>query len=153
CPHCKAVGTLIRHGYLRGFDEGNSQRKTIRARRIFCSNRNARPGCGRTFSVWAAAKIRRRSVTTGALGRLLLSAVAASLAAAIQHSRRTLPRSLVVPPHRTLPTPSRLLTEFSSRHVADDQRELVLTDRQLQMSPLAAPAFASLSFALRPLVP
>jgi hypothetical protein len=30
CPHCKAVGTLVRHGYLRGYDgEGDSpQRKS-----------------------------------------------------------------------------------------------------------------------------
>ena len=59
CPHCKAVGTLIRHGFLHGFDEGHPQRTTRRARRIFCSNRNARPGCGKTFSVWLADKIRR----------------------------------------------------------------------------------------------
>ena len=31
CPHCKVVGTLIRHGYLRGYDESNPQRKTVRA--------------------------------------------------------------------------------------------------------------------------
>ena len=64
CPHCKAVGTLIRHGFLRGFDDSNPQRKTVRARRIFCSNRHARRGCGRTFSVWLADKIRRLSLTT-----------------------------------------------------------------------------------------
>ena len=66
CPHCKVVGTLIRHGFLYGFDESNPQRKTVRARRIFCSNRHARRGCGRTFSVWFADKIRRLSLTTGA---------------------------------------------------------------------------------------
>jgi len=83
CPHCKAVGTLIRHGFLRGYDEGDSQRKTIRARRIFCSNRNRRRGCGRTFSVWVADKIRRLSLTTHALWRFLQNAVAGSLAAAV----------------------------------------------------------------------
>jgi len=84
CPHCRAVGTLNRHGFLRGYDEGDSQRKTIRARRIFCSNRNARPGCGRTFSVWCADKIRRLSLTTRAVWRFLQSAVAGSIAAAIR---------------------------------------------------------------------
>ncbi len=82
CPHCKVVGTLIRHGFLYGFDEGSPQRKTVRARRIFCSNRNARPGCGRTFSVWFADKIRRLSLTTGALWRFLQGAVAGSILAA-----------------------------------------------------------------------
>jgi hypothetical protein len=83
CPHCKAVGALIRHGFLRGFDESSSQRKTVRARRIFCSNRHARPGCGRTFSVWLADKVRRLSVTTNALWRFLQAAVA-GIAAAIR---------------------------------------------------------------------
>ena len=59
CPHCQVVGTLIRHGFLSGFDDADPRRKSLRARRILCSNRNARPGCGRTFSVWAADKIRR----------------------------------------------------------------------------------------------
>lgn len=81
CPHCKAVGTLIRHGYLLGYDESSRQR-TLRARRIFCSNRNARPGCGRTFSVWLADKIRRLSLTAAALWRFLQLAVAGSVLAA-----------------------------------------------------------------------
>jgi hypothetical protein len=84
CPHCKVVGALIRHGYLRGYDDGSPQRKTIRARRIFCSNRNARRGCGHTFSVWIADKIRRLSLTTRWLWRFLQRAVAGSIAAAIR---------------------------------------------------------------------
>jgi hypothetical protein len=84
CPHCKVIGTLIRHGFLYGFDDSSPPRKTLRARRIFCSNRNARPGCGRTFSVWLADKIRRLSLTTGALWRFLQSAAAAGIAAAIR---------------------------------------------------------------------
>jgi hypothetical protein len=84
CPHCKAVGTLIRHGFLRGYDESNLRQKAIRARRIFCSNRHARPGCGRTFSVWVADKIRRLGLTTGCLWKFLKRAVADSIAAAIR---------------------------------------------------------------------
>jgi len=83
CPHCKVVGTLIRHGSLHGFDESSS-RKTLRARRVFCSNRNARPGCGRTFSVWCADKIRRLSLTTSCLWRFLKRAIAESILAAIR---------------------------------------------------------------------
>jgi hypothetical protein len=84
CPHCKVVGALIRHGCLYGFDESSPQRKTRRARRIFCSNRNARPGCGRTFSVWLADKIRRLSLTTAALWLFLQYAVAGSILAAVR---------------------------------------------------------------------
>jgi hypothetical protein len=84
CPHCKGVGALIRHGSLYGFDDHHPQRKTLRARRIFCSNRHARPGCGHTFSVWAADKIRRLSLTTGRLWRFLQRAVADGILAAIR---------------------------------------------------------------------
>ena len=84
CPHCKVVGALIRHGYLRGYDESSPRRKTIRARRLYCSNRQARRGCGRTFSVWLANKIRRLSLTSGALWRFLQRAAAGSILAAIR---------------------------------------------------------------------
>ncbi len=83
CPHCRVVGTLIRHGCLSGFD-ASSQRKTLRARRIFCSNRNVRTGCGRTFSVWLADKIRRLSLTTGALWRFLKRAVTGPILTAVR---------------------------------------------------------------------
>jgi hypothetical protein len=84
CPHCKVVGTLIQHGSLYGFDDSSPQRKTRRARRLFCSNRNLRPGCGRTFSVWFPDKIHRRSLTAHLLWRFLQRAVAGSIAAAIR---------------------------------------------------------------------
>ncbi len=84
CPHCQVVGTLNRHGCLFGFDDQNPRQKTLRARRVFCSNRQARTGCGRTFSVWCADKIRRLSLTTGCLWRFLQLAVAGSLAAAVR---------------------------------------------------------------------
>lgn len=83
CPHCKTVGTLIRHGTLTGFDDSTHQRKTLRARRIFCSNRHRRHGCGRTFSIWIAHKIRRLSLTTRTLWTFLQHAVVGTIAAAI----------------------------------------------------------------------
>jgi hypothetical protein len=91
CPHCQVVGTLNRHGSLTAFDDSSPRRKTLRARRIFCSNRGRRPGCGRTTSVWMADKVRRLSVTTRSLGTFLRRAVADGLAAAIRAA--TGPRS------------------------------------------------------------
>lgn len=84
CPHCKVVGTLIQHGFLFGYDERNPQRRARRARRIFCSNRNSRRGCGRTFSIWLADKIRRLSLTSSTLWRFLQLAVFGSIAASIR---------------------------------------------------------------------
>ena len=89
CPHCQVVGSLIRHGFLYGFDDTSPRRKTVRARRLFCSNRQARPGCGRTVSVWCADKIRRLSLTTACLWRFLQLAVAGSLRAAIRAAAAT----------------------------------------------------------------
>jgi hypothetical protein len=84
CPYCKVVGTLNRHGYLRGFDEKSPRHQTVRAWRVFCSNRHQRPGCGRTFSVWCATKIRRLSLTTAHLWRFLQLAAAGCILAAIR---------------------------------------------------------------------
>lgn len=84
CPHCKVVGMLIRHGFLRGFDDGSPPRVTLCARRVFCSNRQARRGCGRTFSVRLADRIRRLVLTTGALWRFLRRAAAGGIVAAIR---------------------------------------------------------------------
>lgn len=50
CLHCRRTGALIGHGLLRGYAEQDSE-VVVRGRRVFCSNRGRRPGCGRTFSV------------------------------------------------------------------------------------------------------
>jgi len=60
CPNCKATETLILHGRLFGYSENDESRKSCRGRRIFCNNRKKRNnGCGHTFSVWAADKLKR----------------------------------------------------------------------------------------------
>ncbi len=59
CPHCNQTGSLIKHGFLRGYDHENQLQKTTRAARVFCSNRNRASGCGRTFSLSMAERIRR----------------------------------------------------------------------------------------------
>lgn len=75
CPHCQRVGNLIRHGFLRGYDEQHRRHKAVRAQRIFCSNRNRTTGCGRTFSVWRANRIKRLFLTAESLWAFLKQAV------------------------------------------------------------------------------
>ena len=70
CPHCRAVGFLIRHGYLKGHGEGVND-EVRRGWRIFCSDRNLRKGCGRTYSVLLAKFIFRRMVSADKLWHLL----------------------------------------------------------------------------------
>ena len=74
CPHCRCVGNLIRHGFLRGYDEKNQQTKAVRGWRIFCSNRNRATGCGRTFSIWVASKVKRLFLTAESLWAFLKQA-------------------------------------------------------------------------------
>ncbi len=50
CPHCRKPGSLNAHGFLRGYGLGSS--RIIRGKRIFCSNRGRRKGCGRTHSLF-----------------------------------------------------------------------------------------------------
>ena len=45
CPHCGREGALIGHGWLRGYAEHGGE-GVIRGRRVFCSNRFRRGGCG-----------------------------------------------------------------------------------------------------------
>ena len=59
CPRCKHCGALNRHGFLEGYDQQNTRQKVVRALRIYCSNRGNSKGCGRTFSVWIAEKVKR----------------------------------------------------------------------------------------------
>lgn len=70
CPHCRTVGSLIRHGYLRGYGEEGSE-KAQRGWRIFCNNRHRRKGCGRTHSILLAQHLRRRVVRAESLWKFL----------------------------------------------------------------------------------
>lgn len=64
CPHCKISNNLILHGYLYGYSDVNVNRRVVRGRRIFCSNRNNRDGCGKTISVVFAHLIKKFIITT-----------------------------------------------------------------------------------------
>ncbi len=115
CPHCRVMGMLIRHGALQGIDETSGQ-IVLRARRVFCSNRNARTGCGRTFSLWLTDKIRRLKVNTSRLWKFLKLAIHGPLEVAIRAlnsrlSDRTWQRLW----RRFLLAQSRIRTELANR--------------------------------------
>lgn len=67
CPHCKRTGTLILHGYLSGYDLGAYSQRVLKGRRIFCSNRHRKQGCGKTFSVFKADRLKRFAIQTSGL--------------------------------------------------------------------------------------
>ncbi len=55
CPHCGRTGSLICHGYLRGYGPGSKEEQVVRGYRFFCSDRRkSRKGCGKTYSILLA---------------------------------------------------------------------------------------------------
>ena len=70
CPHCRAVGCLIRHGYLRGYGDSIAGR-IQRGWRVFCSNRGQKTGCGRTYAIVLAHHLYRRLVDALRLWKFL----------------------------------------------------------------------------------
>jgi len=66
CPHCQVSGYLILHGFLYGYSETDSS-KIRRGHRIFCSNRQNKNGCGRTFSILVSAFIKNFMIAVNTL--------------------------------------------------------------------------------------
>jgi hypothetical protein len=58
CPACGAVGTMVRHGFIRWFR--SPEENGIRAWRIRCKKSPRRSGCGRTTSIRLGNCIPRR---------------------------------------------------------------------------------------------
>lgn len=70
CPHCRRTGMVIGHGLLVGYAEHGGER-VVRGRRLLCSRRFRRSGCGRTFSVLLATVLAGFTVRTRSLSQLL----------------------------------------------------------------------------------
>ncbi len=68
CPHCQKRGYLILHGFLYGYGDTDWVK---RGRRIFCSNKNQRTGCGRTFSLLKTRFIKHFMVSARILSAFL----------------------------------------------------------------------------------
>jgi len=66
CRHCWRFGTLIGHGLVRGY-AARSGARVLRGRRLLCSNRFRRSGCGRTVTVSLASHLVNRVADTESL--------------------------------------------------------------------------------------
>ncbi len=71
CRHCGIIGMLILHDYIYGFDEYRNYR-LVKGRRIFCSNRNNRKGCGRTISYFIINFINETLISSSIAWQFLL---------------------------------------------------------------------------------
>jgi len=77
CPRCRRTGMLVGHGLLTGYCERGSNRE-VRGRRLLCSARWRRSGCGLTFSVLIAVVVARFTVRTPTIAALLEAIVGGS---------------------------------------------------------------------------
>ena len=71
CVHCLRMGTLNRHDRVYGNDPAAADKQTKRGRRVWCSNRGRRGGCGRTMAVLFVWVLPRHSLTATRLGEVL----------------------------------------------------------------------------------
>ena len=74
CPRCHRAGMLVGHGLLSGYAERGGDRE-VRGRRLLCSARFRRSGCGRTFSVLIATVVAGFTVRTPTISAFLESVV------------------------------------------------------------------------------
>jgi hypothetical protein len=56
CAHCKQAHQLVSHGFVRRKRVGGEPEAI--GKRVFCSNRNNRMGCGRTMQLYLESTIR-----------------------------------------------------------------------------------------------
>lgn len=95
CPHCKHSGFLILHGYLYGYCEQDNS-LIQRGRRVYCSNRNNKNGCGRTFSVLPACVLPNLIISAQSLWRFLQKAKSGrTLACAFRSTKCTMAQSSI----------------------------------------------------------
>ena len=71
CAHCRRTGTLNRHDKVQSNDLESADKQTVRGRRVWCSNRGRRGGCGRTMLIVFARFVPRHSTSAAMLGGLL----------------------------------------------------------------------------------
>ena len=61
CPHCGCAGTLNCHSKLYGNDPLAADGCCLRGQRVWCANRGARGGCGRSYSLFLADVLPRHT--------------------------------------------------------------------------------------------
>jgi hypothetical protein len=86
CQHCARRGQLVSHGFVYR-KQHNADKQPV-AKRIFCSNRHGKTGCGRTRQLYLAQVIPRLSYTAEHL-LVFLSALIAGLSITCAYRKAT----------------------------------------------------------------
>lgn len=74
CAHCQRTRQLVSHGFVRKKRAG-AEPEAI-GKRVFCSNRNQRTGCGRTMQLYLDATVRYLHHAGAAVVTFVLSLIA-----------------------------------------------------------------------------
>jgi len=74
CAHCKQTQQLVSHGFIRKKRVG-AEPEAI-GKRVFCSNRNKRTGCGRTMQLYLDSTIRYLHYAGGCVAAFVSSLIA-----------------------------------------------------------------------------
>lgn len=74
CAHCKQSQQLVSHGFIRKKQTGGEPAAV--GKRVFCSNRNQRTGCGRTMQLYLDSTVRYLHHAGSRVVALVLSLIA-----------------------------------------------------------------------------
>ena len=86
CPHCGVCASLIGHGLLYGNDPHHSHTRIVRGRRLLCSGRSGRGGCGRTCPVFETHILPRHTISSAILWQFMQLCLSHSILHAWQHT-------------------------------------------------------------------
>lgn len=75
CPYCRLPGFLILHGFLFGYFDICPHALLRRGHRVFCSNRNNRNGCGKTFCLLLAQTLKGFTISAHSVWLFIKGAV------------------------------------------------------------------------------
>lgn len=71
CVHCGSVGTLNLHDRVYGNHCCDADKRRMRGRRLWCSNRGKRRGCGRTMCIMHAHLLPRHTLDAASADSLM----------------------------------------------------------------------------------
>ncbi len=146
CQHCSKQGQFVSHGFV--YKKQHRGEKRAVGKRLFCSNRCGRSGCGRTLRLYLATELAFLHYTTVHLTAFLLALLSGStIQYAYQAATQTAePRNAwqwlhklqrkLVDYRALLKTPCSPLTRRCT--VKNKQRDILLSSLQMLFSTLGS---------------
>lgn len=91
CPQCHQIDQFVSHGYLYQYQHLEFNSRSVKGKRIICSNRYGRSGCGRTLKLFIANVISCLTYNTVIVATFLIAWInGESIQKAYQQATNTL---------------------------------------------------------------